>query len=308
MKAHTQTSTATVPPVQEPEEVVGYYNKPMVKAHPWKDYIGWYFFTGGLAGASSVIAAVADVTGRPTLAKHARRASLIGLLPSPALLIADLGRPKRFGYMLRVLKPTSPMSVGSWLLSAYGACATGAAGLGELHLMPGLRRALSVAAGVTGSGVATYTAVLVADTATPAWHEARRELPFLFAASAGASGGAATLALSALAGKADPTAARVGVVGAVCEVVTAKVMQRRLGELDTYRTDPRAQRLDRAAQVLSLGGAAAMSVSRRSRSASIAAAAAVAAGSLCQRLAVLRAGVASANDPRSVLVSQKANR
>ena len=48
---------------------IGYYGKPIVKAHVWKDYIGWYFFTGGLAGASSVIAAVAQLSGRPALAR-----------------------------------------------------------------------------------------------------------------------------------------------------------------------------------------------------------------------------------------------
>ena len=290
-----------VAPEHESQGVVGYYNRPMLKPHPWKDYIGWYFFTGGLAGASSVIAAVAEVTGRPALAKHARRASLVGLLPSPVLLIADLGRPKRFIYMLRVMKLTSPMSVGSWLLSAYGAFATGAAGLGELQVMPRMRRALTLAAGITGSGIATYTGVLVADTATPVWHEARRELPFLFAASAGASAGAVTVALSALSGPPDRKAAQVSIAGAACEVVVANVMQRRLGALDTYRTDPSAHRLDLAARLLSVGGAAGSLAARRSRPLSILAAASVAAGSACQRLAVLRAGVASANDPRSVL-------
>ena len=283
------------------DDVVGYYNQPILKPHPWKDYIGWYFFTGGLAGASSVIAAAADLAGQPSLAKHARRASLIGLLPSPALLIADLGRPKRFIYMLRVVKPTSPMSVGSWLLAAYGACASGAAGLGELHVMPRMQRALTLAAGATGAGVATYTGVLVADTATPVWHEARRELPFLFAASAGASAGAVTMALSAITGPADRKAARVAIAGAIAEVALGAVMRRRLGPLDTYRTDPRAHRLDLASRLLSFGGAAGIVAARRSRPLSIVAAAAVAAGSACERLAVLRAGVASANDPKSVL-------
>ena len=35
-----------------------------------------------------------------------------------------------------------------------------------------------------GPAVASYTGVLIADTAVPAWHDAHRELPFLFVGSA----------------------------------------------------------------------------------------------------------------------------
>ncbi|MEJ7799097.1 MAG: NrfD/PsrC family molybdoenzyme membrane anchor subunit, partial [Ilumatobacter sp.] len=101
------------------EAQLGYYGKPIVRPHIWEDSIAWYFFTGGLAGASSVLAAAAELAGRPRLARHARRAAMVGLVPSPVFLIADLGRPARFYNMLRVFKPTSPMSVGSWLLSVY---------------------------------------------------------------------------------------------------------------------------------------------------------------------------------------------
>ena len=284
-------------------ETVGYYGKPIVEPHVWKDYIGWYFFTGGLAGASSVIAAVAELAKQPALARHARRASMIGLLPSPAQLIADLGRPKRFVYMLRVMKPTSPMSVGSWLLALYAPLAAGSAMLGELHVVPRLRRALTIGAGLVGPTIATYTGVLVADTATPVWHRARRELPMLFASSAAATAGAVTTMLSCLDGRRLGAAARVASAGAVAEVFTATLMKRRLGELDTYRTDPAAARLDIAGRRLSLAGAALMIVAGRRRTLSIVAGAGIAAGSACERLAVLRAGTASANDPRSVLLA-----
>ncbi len=158
-----------------------------------------------------------------------------------------------------------------------------------------------MAAGVAGAGIATYTGVLVADTATPAWHEARRELPVLFAASAAASAGGVTTALSAISGRPDNSAARIGAVGAITEVVVAAVMRRRLGDLDTYTSDASARRLDLASRSVSLAGAAMLTFGRRRRLLAIAGGVAVAAGSLCQRLAVLRAGTASANDPRSVL-------
>ena len=285
-------------------DVAGYYGRPIVQPHIWKDAIGWYFFTGGLAGASSVLAAAADLAGRPRLARHAHRAAMLGLLPSPVLLIVDLGRPGRFYNMLRVFRPSSPMSVGSWLLAAYSPAAGGSWLLGELDRLPRLRRALGIGGGVLGSAVATYTAVLVADTATPAWHEARHELPPLFAASAAASAGAATNALAALESVPIPVAARLGAVGAAVEVVTAEVMKHRLGDLDTYSTDPAARRLGRAATVLSLTGAAVGVLAGRRRVPAIVGAVAVLAGSVCERMSVVRAGTASASDPRSVLRQQ----
>lgn len=286
----------------------GYYGKPIVRAHVWKDAIGWYFFTGGLAGASSVLAEIGEIVGQPSLAKHARRASMIGLLPSPALLIVDLARPERFYNMLRVFKVSSPMSVGSWLLAAFGPAAGGSWLLGELDRLPLVRAGLGAVAALLGPAMATYTAVLVADTATPVWHEAQDELPFVFAASATASAGAAAHALAAIEGSPTPIAGRVAVIGAVGEVIAASVMKRRLGPLDTYDT-AQAKPFDRAAKALSLAGAATIAASlftpRWTRIMSITGSLAVLTGSVCERLAVVRAGAASASDPRSVLIQQR---
>ena len=116
------------------------------------------------------------------------------------LLISDLGRPERFLNMLRVFKPTSPMSVGSWLLARRGGPATALAAAWKLlGLLERASRAARLAAGLTGPPMATYTAVLLANTAVPVWHEARRELPFVFAGSAAASAGAAVAALTPVA-------------------------------------------------------------------------------------------------------------
>ncbi len=105
-------------------------------------------------------------------------------------LIAELGRPERFLHMLRVAKPTSPMSMGSWLLAAHSG--PGRAARGQRR---DRRRSRAwaprpgAASAVTGPLLATYAGVLLADTAVPAWHEAYRHLPFLFAGSAMASAG-----------------------------------------------------------------------------------------------------------------------
>lgn len=286
-------------------ETVGYYGKPIVAAHVWDDTIGWYFFTGGIAGASSVVAFAADIAGMERLAVHARRAAMIGLLPSPVLLIADLSRPERFANMLRVFKPTSPMNLGSWLLAVFSPAIVGAWFLGECRRAPGARLLLGGVAAVTGAVVTTYTAVLVTDTATPAWHEAKRELPFVFASSATASAGAATSLVASVAGTASPIAGLIGSVGALVEVAAVSVMSRRLGALSTYESDPTARRYTRIATALSVAGALGMAISgRRSRVGVALSATAVLGGSLATRLSVLRAGTASANDPRSVLIQQ----
>ena len=110
-----------------PAEFQSYYGRPILKAPVWTHDIPAYLFTGGLAAGSSLLAAGGDLTGRPQLRRAgrldgARRARLA----STGLLVNDLGRPERFLHMLRVAKPTSPMSVGTWILAAYGGAAAGA--------------------------------------------------------------------------------------------------------------------------------------------------------------------------------------
>ena len=51
--------------------------------------------------------------------------------------------------------------------------------------LPG-RAAATGGAALVGPAMATYTAALICDTAVPAWHEAHREMPYLFAGSAAA--------------------------------------------------------------------------------------------------------------------------
>ncbi|HEV7862178.1 MAG TPA: NrfD/PsrC family molybdoenzyme membrane anchor subunit, partial [Acidimicrobiia bacterium] len=165
-------------------EVRSYYGQPVLHTPVWKAEVPWYLFTGGLAGAASVLAVTAELTGRSNLARTARGVALGGALASPAFLVSDLGQPARFLNMLRVFRPTSPMSMGAWLLSAYVPAAGAAAVLDLAGVLPRAGRVAGTAAALTGSMLTTYTGVLLADTAVPVWHEAHRELPFLFAASA----------------------------------------------------------------------------------------------------------------------------
>ena len=98
-------------------EFSSYYGRPIVKPAPWEHDIAAYLFSGGLAAGSSLLAAGADLTDRPALRRVSRLGALGAWGFSMAALVHDLGRPERFLNMLRTEKLTSPMSVGTWILS-----------------------------------------------------------------------------------------------------------------------------------------------------------------------------------------------
>ena len=283
-------------------EIRTYYGRPVLKQPVWKPEIPWYFFAGGMAGAAAPLALGAGVSGRRALARRGWLLALAGAGISPILLITDLGRPERFHNMLRVFKVTSPMSVGSWALAGFGT-ATGLAVGHELLGLPG--RAAKPVAALLGPVVSTYTAALIADTAVPVWHEARAELPFLFAATSAASAGAA-LTLVTPAGEAAP-ARRLAAAGAAGALGLLQTMERRLGWLGEPYHEGEAARLGRAAKGLLAGGAVGLGAfGRRSRLAAAAGAAAVLAGAALERLSVFRAGFQSAGDPKYVVGPQRA--
>lgn len=309
MSTTTEDRAATRPPgTQQPGEFRSYYGQPVVKEPEWTWEVPWYLFAGGLAGASSGLGLGARLTGRAVLAQRAGLVAAAGAVASPALLIADLGRPARFINMLRVFKPTSAMNVGSWILALYGPAAAGAGLLGTVGRLPRLRGTLEKTAAALGLPMATYTAVLVADSSIPVWHDARRDLPFLFAGSAAMTAGAAATLLSP-AEEAGP-ARRLALAGAVSELAAGELMQRRLGETgevyeqgDTGRWETAAKACTTAgAGLLALGGGR---TSGRRRVAALAGSALLLAGGLAQRWAVYRAGFASARDPKYTVKPQR---
>ncbi|MEU9209800.1 NrfD/PsrC family molybdoenzyme membrane anchor subunit [Streptomyces sp. NPDC048415] len=286
-------------------EFESYYGRPVIKAPAWSAQdIAGYFFLGGLAGAGSVLAAGAHLTGRPRTATALKISSLTAVSLSAAALIHDLGRPSRFPNMLRVFKPTSPMSVGSWLLSAYAPAAGAAAASAVTGRLPRVGATATGAAALLGPAVATYTAVLAADTAVPAWHGVHRELPYLFAASATAA--AAGMAL--VTGPTSENAAARWAAGsaALADLAITEAVERRLGPVaETYR-EGRAGTLLRTARALTavgaLGGAL---LGGRHRTASALSGLALLAGSACTRFGVFAAGIASAEDPKYTVVPQR---
>src|SRR4030081_1213040 len=141
-----------------PEAQFGsYYGRPVLKETVWGPDIPSYLFLGGLAGASSALAAGSQLTGHPELARTAKAGAASAISLSLAALVHDLGRPARFVNMLRVLKVTSPMSVGPWLLSAYAPLALAAGASGVTRKLPRAGLAATVAAAPLGPAVAAYT-------------------------------------------------------------------------------------------------------------------------------------------------------
>jgi hypothetical protein len=299
-----------------PAEFRSYYGRPVVKTPVWRHDVAAYLFTGGLAAGSALIAAGADLTGRPALRTAGRLTALAAVGASTYFLVNDLGRPARFHHMLRVAKVTSPMSVGTWILSAFGAAAGVAAVAEAAPFLPrdgvvGLAaRALPVAgrigglaAAATAPALATYTAVLLSDTAMPSWHEAYPRLPFVFAGSALASGGAAGL-IGAPVEQAGP-ARTLAVAGAALELTATHGVEHRMGLLSEPYRQGKAGKLLRAARLLTAAGAAGALLGSRSRLVSALAGAALLAGSVATRYGVFEAGKASAADPKYTVLPQR---
>src|SRR3954452_14571987 len=194
-----------------------YYDVPLLKAPVWTWEVPLYFFVGGAAGGAAIIGSLAEWTGTDgTLARDARWTAAAGGPLSAALLTADLGRPERFVNMLRVFKPQSAMSVGSWTLAAFSA----ASAVAVLPLRALAAPAQPVSA-LLGCGMLTYTGVLIGATAVPAWHDHVRTLPIHFAAS-GLASAAATLSLR---GHHDDAVNRIAIGAAAVETLVGAAIE-----------------------------------------------------------------------------------
>jgi hypothetical protein len=276
----------------------------VIKEPTWTWEIPCYLFTGGLAGASAVVSSAAKLFGNEKLSRTALFVGAAADAISPVLLISDLGRPERFHHMLRVFKVTSPMNVGSWVLLVSGGASNTQAMLELLGILRPVKIAAELVSTVFGPPLATYTGVLLADTAVPVWHEGRHELPWIFGASACASAGAAAC-LFLDPGDAGP-ARRLAVGGVALEGAFMQEMELRLGEVGEVYRHGAAGRFSRAAKALAGTGAAILATrGRRSRAAAVAGGTLVCAGELCLRWAVYKAGFQSARDPKYTVKPQR---
>ncbi|WP_031470304.1 NrfD/PsrC family molybdoenzyme membrane anchor subunit [Sciscionella sediminilitoris] len=307
-------------PMVPDAEFGSYYGRPVLNAPVWQSPdVPGYLFLGGLAGASSLLGAGAAVSHRRALQQLTTAASAGAALASLGALVHDLGRPERFLNMLRVFKPSSPMSVGSWLLSGYAP----AAGIAALWAQRDRLTRLAVAkrvlrcyprtarlagggatavAAVTGPAVAAYTAALLSDTAVPAWHDAYRELPFVFIGSAAQAAGG--LALFAPRHETAP-ARLLAILGAGCELTATAGLRDRLGMVAEPYDRGRGGLCLRVSKALTLVGAVGAAVSGRSRSLGAMSGFALLAASAATRFGVFHAGMASAKDPKYTVRPQR---
>ena len=285
-------------------EMRSYYGRPILKEPTWTWEIPTYFFTGGLAGASAVLSTAAKLTGNEKLSKTALYIGATADLVSPLLLVSELGRPERFHHMLRVVKVTSPMNIGSWVLLVSGGASNTAAALELLGRWKPVKLLAEGVSTLAGPLLATYTGVLVADTAVPVWHDGRQELPWIFGASAAASAGAAA-SIFVPPRDAGP-ARRLAVAGVLAEGALMQAMELRLGEVGEVYRQGAAGKFSWAAKGLALAGAALLARrGHKSRASAVVGGALVCAGELCLRWSVFKAGSQSARDPKYVVESQR---
>ncbi|TJY71367.1 nitrite reductase [Arthrobacter sp. CAU 1506] len=304
-------------PMVPEAEFTSYYGRPVVKPPPWGDPISAYLFLGGVAGGSALLGLGGQLTGRPELCRNSRLAALASVGIGAAALVADLGRPERFLNMLRTIKPTSPMSLGSWILTAFSA-GVGISAASEIDRMTGSRlplgplrkvlRTIEGPAGVEAALFATplsaYTAVLLSDTANPTWNAAREDLPFVFVSSASLA--AAGLAMITTPVQQAGPARVLAVLGVAGDLIATRAMEQRM---DPVAAEPLREgapgRMLAWSQWLAAAGGIGVMAGGRHRPVAAACGVALLTASALTRFGVLRAGIRSTEDPRYTIEPQK---
>ena len=194
---------------------------PYVADPHWGGLITWYFYLGGIAAGAYALASLAALFGDEADRRATRPAyyiafpivSLCGLL-----LTLDLNRPERFWHMLvqsQTLRPMvkwwSPMSAGSWGLTAFGSFSAvsfltvlvedrwvdspRARGLAARLQRGRLGTAFAASGAAAAFFLGSYTGTLLTATNQPAWSDTTWLAP-LFLASAVSTGVAAVVLLA----------------------------------------------------------------------------------------------------------------
>ena len=292
-----------------------YYGRSQLKTAPFNNWVvGGYIFLAGLSGGAALVSAVAEAVQGERAAGVGRRGRYLSMLaPSlgSLLLVWDLHTPQRFYNMWRIFKTTSPMSLGTWILTGFmGAAVPAAAGQLASDVLglrgPGrLARRLSIPAAVGGAGISTYTPALLAATSNPYWAAAPRALGVRFGASSIASG-AAALALGERATATRRTLTAISALALLVEGAATLVHNRAVKDKGVGEAlDCRWGRIEETA-VTGLGLLLPLALfatarlirdERRAAAVSDLASAAVVAGSALLRVSTLAIGDESARRP-----------
>jgi hypothetical protein len=166
--------------VRTQRDGAGYAAGPVTKAPDWHGLVAWDMLFNNLTTGLFLVAALAELTAPEVITPVARVAyplALALLLADLACLVLDLGDPLRFHHMLRVFKPTSPMSLGTWCLTIYSLPLTVAAALSlwpaDVPALEWARKAAVVLGLLPALGSAVYKGVLLSTNAQPGWRDAR---------------------------------------------------------------------------------------------------------------------------------------
>jgi formate-dependent nitrite reductase membrane component NrfD len=304
-----------------------YYGQPAVKPSPFDWRIGAYIFLSGLAGAAQIIAGLAQYLGgagmRPVV-RNARYVAAASAFSGAVLLATELKTPGRWYNMLRIYRSTSPLSTGSYILTAFGAL-SGVTALGEAaRRHPAAVRAADIAqvpAAIAGAGMLTYTGALLASTSTPLW-AAEAPLTGARLAASGMSAGAAALSLAEQIAERPRNAAALNHVMLASNKVyallsTAAARRRRAAGVNAPLEKGRYGPLHSLGGALIVALPAALHIidivaGRRTRVLPVIATLSVIAGAALTRHAYVKAGIASAQRPQDYLaytaVRSKPNR
>jgi polysulfide reductase-like protein len=295
-------------PIPVASIATGYYSIPMLKEPQWSWEIPVYFFVGGAAGAAAVIAQIAQMTGaKAEIVRDARTIAAIGSILTPALLVADLGVPSRFLNMLRVFKVQSPMSVGVYIVSAFGPATVLAKAANYVRqnrtgvMLKIFESTAGLFSALLGLGMATYTGVLIGATAIPVWNENINSLPIHFALS---GLGAGVSALQMMSHEDSGSLNMLGIAASLGETIEGVKLESALKPANQPLKEGVSGVITRLGGVLSgpvpltLRVAAALAGEKRSRQLVRAASVATIAGSFLTRLGWILAGHASASDYR----------
>lgn len=303
-------SATIVPAISETTEIT-YYGRPVLKPPVWIWTVPTYFFVGGISGAAMTMGLAAQLVGGARLRQFEERCRWVGAIGGgigSVLLISDLGRKARFLGMLRVFRPSSPMSVGSWVLALATPLSAGSA---LLSMTSGglwyVGYAAGVGAGILGMPLATYTGVLLGNSAVPIWLATRKMLPLLFGASAAASL-ASIFDLMPLRDRERTIAHRFGIAGRVAELAAGEAVERRACANPRVGLPLRqgaSGALWKAAKVFTLASLVLTLIPGKCKTQRTAAGICGILGGLSLRFAVIHAGKISALDPHATFSQQQ---